>query len=48
MFGRYFYNNSLGLAHGGANLPDPPEYDFIDDDYDDEEDPDEEDEGDDD
>ena len=46
MFGRYFYNNSLGLAHGGANLPDPPEYDFIDDDE--EEDPDEEDEGDDD
>ena len=46
MFGRYFYNNSLGLAHGGANLPDPPEYDFIDDDE--EEDLEEEDEGDDD
>lgn len=47
MFGRYFYYNSFGLAHGGANLPDPPEYDFIDDD-DEEEDQDEEDEGDDD
>lgn len=44
MFGRYFYNNSLGLAHGGANLPDPPEYDFIGDDE--EEDLEEEDEGD--